>query len=139
MKRLFILILFMACLYSQAQTVISANPNRPNILVSNLSINGIGGADTTLRFRIEGGCRAYSILILQTDTIETVATSAWLYGSNDGGSKVQIGDTVILAKDAATQQDYITGTTFPYYIGHLRIPKYTCADGNITVSLFFYP
>lgn len=137
MKKLILIFFLLAAFGMQAQKIQKCEPGRTEI-VSNLAIAGIAGADTTIKFTMTEGCAAYSIGIYQTDTIETVATGARLYGTNFGGNDVQIGDTLSLAKDAATQVDYWTGTTFPYYSGGVNIKKYTVSDGDITIVLYYY-
>ena len=120
-----------------AQTVNNVNPGR-TVLVSNLAIAGIGGADSTFKFRMEGGCYAYSIEIIQTDTIETVPTGAFLYGGNTGGMDFQIGDSLVLSKDVASQYDSWTGTTLPYAIYGVKVRKLTVSEGKVTIILNYF-
>jgi len=133
-KLIFIFLIFSGICQGQAvQTLI---PGR-TVLVSNLDIAAIGGTDTLFKFIMPAGSRAYSIEILQTDTIETVATGGFLYGSNDGGNLVAIGDSVSIAKDVATQVDWFTGTVWSYYMGMVKINKLTVSAGKVTIILYY--
>ena len=138
MKKILTILLVLACIIIQAQSINTYQPGTSTVQ-ANFAIAGIGGSDTSFKFRFPVGCDAYAIQVNITDTIEPSDTiSARLYGSLDGANWYAVSDTMSFDSVTSIKADHWKGSYFPFPFGKIMLDKgIVTIDGNVNVILWY--